>query len=225
MESERTQKMRITPWLKKESLRLLIIALPFVFLLLFWQDLPSRIAMHWNLNGQPDGYTDKFGLLGLAAINLVLLGLFFLLPHLNPRHNNDALYLSKWHLIEVITHLFVTYIFFIVALMALNYQLQIDLTIKYGLIGLFLLLGNYLGTVKRNYFIGIRTPWTLNSDYVWQKTHRFTATVWVWSSLLMLLYNFWHNYPWAFYAYIGLLVIAPLVYSYIVYKNQPPLPE
>ena len=92
---------------------------------------------------------------------------------------------------QVIIHLFFTYLFFIVGFMALGYKLQIDLTVKYGLIGLFLIVGNYLGTFRPNNFIGIKTPWTLSSEYVWSKTHRFTAKVWVLSSLLMLIYNFW----------------------------------
>ena len=209
-------------WFKKESLRLVIISIPFVFLVIFWQDLPARIPMHWNLKGELDGYGSKLGLLGLAAINLAIFGVFALLPYLDPKRQNYALFGGNWRIMQIIIHLFFTYLFLIIGFIALGYQLQADLVIKYGVIGLFLILGNYLGTVRRNYFIGIRTPWTLSSDYVWQKTHRFAATVWVFSSLLMLIYNFWEQrYPWAFFVYIGVLALVPTLYSFIIYKTQP----
>jgi len=212
-------------WFKKESLRLIIIGLPFAFLAIFWQDLPVRIPMHWNLNGEIDGYGSKLGLLGLAAINVVLFGIFMLLPHLDPKRQNYEHFESKWHIMQVIIHLFFTYIFMIIGFISLGYHLQADLVIKYGVIGLFLILGNYLGTLRPNFFICIRTPWTLSNDYVWQKTHRFTATLWVLSSLVMLIYNFWEkNYPWAFFVYIGILALVPVLYSFIIYKKQPKVP-
>ncbi|GEO06214.1 immunity protein SdpI [Adhaeribacter aerolatus] len=214
--------LKKTNWLEKESLRLIIIALPFVFLGLFWPELPSRIPLHWNLQGEADGYGSKWAFLGLAGLNVLLFGLFLILPHLDPKSKNYVHFANEWHIIQVILHLFITYLFFIVGLTALGYGLPVILTIKYGLVGLFLLVGNYLGTVRPNSFIGIKTPWTISSDYVWHKTHRFTAQVWVLSSLLLLIFDFWHQrYPWAFFVYLGLLVVAPVVYSYLLYKKQP----
>jgi uncharacterized membrane protein len=209
-------------WLQRESLRLVIIALPFIFLAMFWTDLPDRIPLHWNLQGKADGYGSKLAFLGLAALNLLLFGLFLLLPHLDPKGKNNFLFQPKWHIVQVMLHLFFTYLFFIIGLTALGYKLPVDLTVKYGLIALFLILGTYLGTLPRHNFIGIKTPWSLRSDYVWYKTHRFAATLWVLASLVMLIYNFWEDkYPWAFYAYVAVLVIVPVVYSYLIYRQQP----
>ncbi|MDB5263029.1 MAG: hypothetical protein JWQ14_2310 [Adhaeribacter sp.] len=208
-------------WLQKESLRLVIIALPFVFLAMFWTELPPRIPLHWNLQGEADGYGSKLAFAGLAALNLLLLGLFALLPHLDPKGKSNVRLQPNWHIIQVIIHLFFTYLFFIVGLTALGYALSVALTLKYGLIGLFLILGNYLATLRPNNFIGIKTPWTLRNDKVWNKTHRFAATVWVLSSLVMLIYDFWEKkHPWAFFVYLGVLVVAPVVYSYITYRRQ-----
>lgn len=210
-----------TNFLQKESLRLVIIVLPFVFLGLFWNELPNRIPLHWNLNGEADGYGSKLALFGFAGLNVLLLALFLVLPHLDPKGKNYPYALNSWHLIQLIIHLLITYLFFIVAFMALGYQLPVDLTVMYGLIGLVLLIGSYLGNIKPNSLIGMKTPWTLSSDYVWHKTHRFTAQIWVLSSLLMLIYNFWHRTQWAFFVYLGVLVVAPVVYSYIIYKKHP----
>ena len=210
-----------TNWLQRESLRLIIIALPFIFLAMFWNELPDRIPLHWNLKGEADGYGSKLAFAGLAAINLLFFGLFLLLPHLNPKARTHNFSYQKWHILQVIIHLLFTYLFFIVGLTALGYELEVGLTVKYGLIGLFLILGTFLGTLRRNNYIGIRTPWTLRSEYVWHKTHRFAATVWVLSSLVMLIYNFWEKkYPWAFFAYLAVLVVAPVVYSYIIHRQQ-----
>src|SRR5688500_13074970 len=121
-------------WFQKENLRLVIIALPFVFLVMFWNELPARVPLHWNLNGEADGYGSKWALLGIAGLNLLLFGLFLVLPHLDPKGKNYSNSPNGSSLIQVIIHLFITYLFFIVAFMALGYQLQINLTVMYGLI-------------------------------------------------------------------------------------------
>ncbi|KAA5545697.1 SdpI family protein [Adhaeribacter rhizoryzae] len=217
------QQAKKASWLQKESLRLLIIVLPFIFLAIFWNELPTRVPLHWNLHGEADGYGSKLAFVGLAAFNLLLFGLFLVLPHLDPKGKSYAVFQPKWYILQVITHLFITYLFFIFSFMALGYELPVALTIKYGLIGLFLLLGNYLGSIRPNNFIGIKTPWTLSSSYVWNKTHRFTAQVWVLSSLLLLIFDFWHKKQWVFFIYLGVLVVTPVVYSYFIYKNHPPV--
>ena len=214
--------LKKTNWLQKKGLRLLIIVLPFVFLGLFWSELPGRIPLHWNLQGEADGYGSKWAFLGLAGLNVLFFGLFLILPHLDPKRKSYVLFANEWHIIQVIIHLFITYLFFSIAFMALGYQLPVALTIKYGLIGLFLIVGNYLGTVRPNSFIGFKTPWTRSSEYVWHKTHRFTAQVWVLSWLLLLIFDFWHQrYAWAFFVYLELLVVVPVVFSYLLYKKQP----
>ena len=209
-------------WFQKESLRLVIIFLPFVFLALFWTELPNRIPLHWNLRGEVDGYGSKLGFLGLASLNLLLFGLFLVLPHLDPKGKSHTFFYPKWHIAQVIIHLFFTYIFFLIGLTALGYKLPIHLAVKYGVIGLSLIAGTYLGVLPPNKLIGFKTPWTLRSNYVWYKTHRFAATFWVLTSFIMLIYDFWEKkYPWAYFVYLALLVVGPVIYSYFIYKQQP----
>lgn len=210
-----------TGWFKEEKVRFLILALPFIFLVIFWTDLPARFSLPWHLPGQSATYNSRIILLSFAATNVVLCGLFLQWPHLNSNKLNAALFKSKWHLLQIIIHLFLSYLFFIVALVALGYQLQTSIVIKYGLICLFLILGSYIGTIPYKSIIGIRLPWTLNSEYIWSRTHRFAALLWVNTSLLMFIYSSWQDkYRWLFGLYLSILVLAPVIYAYVIFRNQ-----
>jgi uncharacterized membrane protein len=96
--------------------------------------------------------------------------------------------------------------------------------IYYGLLSFFLVMGNYMGNIRHNYFLGVRTPWTLASETVWTKTHRLAAKVWVSGSVLMMI-----AIPFlsiqisgiAFTVYIAVIALVPIVYSYLEFRKQP----
>ena len=88
---------------------------------------------------------------------------------------------------------------------------------------MFIVLGNYLGKIRRNYMFGVRTPWTLASELSWNKTHRFAGKLFVVTGLIVLLAGLW-NPAWAIYAMIGCIIITlalTMVYSYWVWKHDP----
>ena len=207
-------------WFQKEQLRLLLIILPFVFLAIFWHDFPPRFQVSGNLWKRGDGYADKYTLLVLPVLNVLLFGVFLVIDY---REKDSA----GGHVWQLLSHLLLSYLFFVAGLAALGYKPETEIIFKYGLICLFLILGSYLGTLHRNATIGFRLPWTWQSIDIWRKTHRFAAKLWVYTSLLMLIYPYWHNkQAWLFPLYIGLLGLLPILYSYILYKNDPqqPLP-
>lgn len=109
-------------------------------------------------------------------------------------------------------------------LAALGYPLRVDFWVKFSIALLFLLLGNYMGKIKHNYFVGIKTPWTLASEEVWQKTHRFAAPLWVAGATVALLLSF-SRALWANYLYLGIIIVVglvPVIYSYLIYRNLSP---
>jgi len=205
-------------WLQKEQLRLLLLVLPFVFLATFWQDFPEHFRISGNLWKSGDGYADKYTLLILPAMNVLLFGLFLIIDR---REKVPA-----GHVWQLLCHLLLAYLFFVAGFRALGYKPKTELIFKYGLICLFLVLGSYLGTLPRNAAVGFRLPWTWKSAANWQKTHRFAAKLWVYASLLMLIYNSWQDkQEWLFPLYIGLLGLLPILYSFMLHKNEPRKPS
>ena len=207
-------------WLQKEQLRLLILVLPFFFLIIFWHDFPERFQVSGNLWRKGEGYADKYTLLILPIFNVLLFGLFLALDRREKESGGD-------HVWQLLAHLLLAYLFFVAGLSALGFKPGTEIIFKYGLICLLLILGSYLGTLPRNATIGFRLPWTWKSDIIWRKTHQFAAKLWVYLSLLMLIYDSWQvKQEWLFPLYIALLGLLPILYSYILYKNQPrtPLP-
>lgn len=205
--------------LKKDWAIWLMLIIPFAFIAVYWDQFPEMIPTHFGMNGQPDDYSGKvFGLLLLPGINTAMYFLFMLLPKIDPSGKNYKLFSDKYFIIRLVLHVFFTFLFFVIAFYSLGYAFNISLFIMYGMLLLFLLLGNYMGNVRHNYFIGVRTPWTLANEEVWTKTHRLTAKLWVFSSILMMALL-----PLlpeeAFGIFILAISLIPIVYSFILFKK------
>jgi uncharacterized membrane protein len=113
-----------------------------------------------------------------------------------------------------------TFTFFLAAFRALGFRLAPHLVLQYGIVTLLLVLGSFLGTIPRNSVFGFRLSWTLKNDVVWQKTHCFAAQVWVYASFLMLLLPGWQAREWVFPVYVSLLVLLPVIFSYLAYRHH-----
>jgi uncharacterized membrane protein len=210
--------------LKNDWLIWTIITVPFIFVAMFWSQFPDQIPTHFSFDGRPDDYKGKvFGLLFLPSINVAVYFFYLSLPLIDPARKNHGLFQDKFKIMRTIIHAFLVYMFFITALFSLGYPFNMRLLIFYGILVLFLVLGNYMGTIRPNYFIGIRTPWTRASEQVWMKTHRITAIVWVSASLLtMILLAFVSETiaPVIFITYLVLITLIPVVYSFVEFKKQ-----
>src|SRR5205809_7145272 len=152
----------------------LVIAVVAVALSLWaYPRLPPSVVTHWSLNGTPDGYSSRLWALAIIPVMLVIMTVIFnVLPKIDPRHENYVKFLSSYWLIAnaVIVFLLVAHGLIIAA--GLGFSIKIDRLMPLGIGLLFVFLGNYLTRVEPNWFVGIRTPWTLSSDTVWRKTHR-----------------------------------------------------
>jgi len=85
---------------------------------------------------------------------------------------------------------------------------------------LFMLIGNYMGNIRPNYFVGIKVPWTLNSDEVWIRTHKMAGKLWFWGSLAgVVLFFIVDNIQWIMIPLLAILVVVPIVYSYVIYQK------
>ena len=211
---------------KKDVFILLIVVLPFAVLPFWWTQFPDRVAIHFDVDGNPNGYAGKFA--GLVVPALLNVGLYFflvLLPRFDPSAKNYNLFEGPFRIMRLFTHLLLTFVCGVIYTYGLGYRFNMTTYILYGLPVFFMILGNYMGTVRPNHFVGIRTPWTLTNEVVWRRTHRLTARLWVAASIAVLgLLPFVNGRVTLLLVYTAVLAIIPMVYSYVVYRRLQQTP-
>ncbi|MDZ4860723.1 MAG: SdpI family protein [Candidatus Hydrogenedentes bacterium] len=192
-----------------------------------WSVLPvdAQIPTHWNARGEVDDYSSKsFGLFFLPLLLAAIVPGIALLVRIDPRRHHVEQ--SQKFLVAVSASiLFVMAVIHTSAvLVSLGYPLPMDRIVATSVGLLFLLLGNFLGKVRSNFFMGVRTPWTLSSELSWNKTHRLAGKLFFAVGLLTILLALIANGPLAIGAMLVSLLAATLitiVYSYVVWKSDP----
>lgn len=209
--------------IKKDLPLWCIILLPFIYLAYIWNGLPESIPIHWNASGEIDGYGNKNSLI-LVPILLPLLTYIILsiVPKIDPKKKIDNMG-NKYNTITFIITLFMS----VLALFILYSSKSQTLTnpnIIFILLGLlFAVLGNFMKTFKPNYFIGIRTPWTLESETVWKKTHILGGKIWLIGGLLLVCFSVIFNKQLnatLFVITTVMMTLIPTIYSYLEFKKQ-----
>ena len=213
---ERRSKMIKKNW-KILLLTSLIILLPIGVGVVLWNQLPEKIPTHWNVAGEVDGWSSKpFAVFCLPLIMLAIQWLCMLATSADPKkehHPSKVLHLVFW-LIPVLS----VVLFCLTYAAALGKDVRIEMVMPV-LIGLILtIVGNYLPKCKQNYTIGIKIPWTLNSEENWNRTHRFAGRLWVVCGMGMMLTGFLGSF-WIFFGITLLMVLAPLIYSYMLHRK------
>jgi len=188
-----------------------------------WDQLPPRMATHWDAFGHVNGYSPRaFGALFAPALIVALTLLFQVLPALDPRHRNYEKFIGTYWGIANCVLLFVGLIHVMMLANALGYPVAMTRVAPLGMGMLFIALGNILPRVEPNWFVGIRTPWTLSSDTVWRKTHRtggwtfFLAGCALLIEAVIPLGNFWP----AMVITIAVAALIPVVQSFILWKGE-----
>ncbi len=203
--------------------RLISISVLSLLLTLFlYSSLPDQIAVHFNLSGEADQFGSKIVTLILGVLPLLMIGLFQLLPKLDPKQKAYQKFEKPYQrMLVMITFLLIS-IHWMILLTALGYTIHIAILTQ-GLASLLIIvLGNHLGQVKPNYFVGIKTPWTLASDRVWTKTHRQGGKLFVLSGLLGMIGIFISS-PFRLAFLLVPLVFTTLglvIYSYHLFKKE-----
>ncbi len=203
---------------------LLLILIATAAGLLLWNQLPDQMASHWNVNDEVDGYMPKFwGVLLMQLITLGLFGLFLIIPIIDPNKANIAEFRESFNLFIVLFVVFMLYVHALTLAWSLGYtgfRLSTMLLPAMGL--LFIFIGFMLRRAKRNFFIGIRTPWTLSSDTVWEKTHQLGAILFMASGVLAFIGGLFGGMTAFWLLFIPLIgsVVFLLVYSYVLYQRE-----
>ena len=213
--------------MKKTSNHKVLISLGLIlaitWIVAFWYEakLPDKIPSHWNIKGEVDGYMSKpWGVYLLPLISTVTTLLLMFLPKVAPKGFKLGSAKSVYDIIVLITAIFMLGIMVLVFEAGLNQQVDMNQWVMVGIGGLFVVIGNYLSKVPKNFFLGIRTPWTLSSDEVWYKTHRLGSWTFVISGILAILGGLLHwPMEWMIVGFTAAALI-PALYSLVIYKQS-----
>jgi uncharacterized membrane protein len=203
---------------------LLLIAAMIIFSIVVYNRLPAQMASHWGLNDQVNGTVSRFwGAFLMPIISLVMLGLLLLIPVIDPLKANIARFREPFNLFIVLMIAFLTYVHGLTIAWNLGYtgfQMSAALLPALGL--LFIFIGYMLTKAKRNYFIGIRTPWTLSSDTVWDKTHALGSKLFIACGVLAFFGAFLGGQTAIWFLFVPLIgsAIFLVIYSYFLYRQE-----
>ncbi len=212
----------IKPTIKTEILPILILAAAIISSFYFYSHFPEKVPTHWNFAGEVDDWGSRAIAFIIPAVMVIMYVLFMVLPFLDPKKEKYEQFSKVYHVFKDIIILFMAIIYFATSLNALGYNLPIGIIVPVGVGLLFIIIGNYMGKIKSNWFVGIRTPWTLSSEEVWNKTHRFGGKMFMLGGVLIAIDAFLPiNYRLAvFMAAIILVLLGTVGYSYLIYLKE-----
>jgi len=199
---------------------ILITAAVLVAILIAYPHLPNLVPTHWNVQGQANDYSAKWALflIGPGLMAGVML-LFYFLPWLSPKHWGVDTFQSTYLYIMVVLVSMLAYFSGVILWVGLGRAANVDRAIIGGVCLLFALLGNVLGKVRRNFYIGVRTPWALANERVWNATHRVAAKTFVLGGVIGLALTAVGVTRWLPFAALMAGALVPVVYSLVVYKQ------
>lgn len=204
------------------SFSLIVIAL-LVGVILYTR-LPDPMPSHWNAAGEIDGYMSKFwGIFLMPIITVVLVPLFLIIPRIDPLKANIAKFrgVFNWFIVVFVAYMLFVYALTLAASLGYQFNMTVMLLPVIGL--LFIGAGYMMSKAKRNFFIGIRTPWTLSSETVWDETHKLGAKMFMAGGVVTILGVFLgENGIWLMMFAVLAAAFVPIVYSYILWRRENP---
>lgn len=209
--------------MKKNVLLILFLYLvAIVVTILFWNKIPDQIPIHWNIQGQIDNYGPKWTLLLLLHLPIAILAIMTIIPKIDPQKSNYDKHARSYNIIKVA----VPYLFYLIYAVIVIYSIGIKIdvfNIILVCVGILcIVMGNQLPRFRHNYFVGIRTPWTLANQDVWRKTHRIGGYCLTVSGAIIIVISFM---PSILAKTIGVCILlvgalAPVVFSYFYFRKQ-----
>lgn len=185
-----------------------------------YPNLPARVPSHWNIQGQVDNSMPRFW--GAVMPALMVLGMAILtvvLPWISPRSFEIRPFGQVYVGLMLVVQGFVLVIGLAILLYAAGYAVPVPMLVMVSVGLLFMVLGNYMGKLRKNFFIGIRTPWTLASDATWERTHRLGGWTFMLGGVLLVIAALADIKLWLPIVAIGIAALVPAVYSWFVYRQ------
>ena len=203
-----------------DILSALFIAAAAALAAALYTDLPAQIPTHWNAAGEIDDYSPKgWGIVMLLGMGVLVWVIMKLIPVISPKGYRTETFAEIVNLFQVVLVAFMSGICMLVLLESYGINVRINESIFIGVGLLLFILGNYMTKMRKNFFLGIRTPWTLASDEVWSRTHRVGGPIFMAGGLLLAVSAFLPIRAEAMAAVIVVIALVPVVYSYFVYRS------
>lgn len=208
---------------KTEVVPLLLLLAAWALGYYLYQRFPDQVVSHWNFYGQPDRYSGKAGVaFGMPGLLAGMYLLFTFLPLVDPKIERYTQFARIYRMFRAGILLLLLWVFLAGGLYNLGYPIKVQYAVAWPVGLLLVFLGNYLGKVKPNWFLGIRTPWTLSSENVWNKSNRFGGRVLVLFGLMVILSP---SLPMglAVPLFLGgavLVALGTTLYSYLLYRRE-----
>jgi uncharacterized membrane protein len=203
---------------------LLINVVLLVVAALVYSRLPARVPTHWDLHGDVNGTMPKFP--GAFLASLIAIALWFLLPllrRIDPRRASYEKFDATFFLIINLVCVMMALIQGLTLAVSLGMHVDIVRSMMLAVGVMFLVLGNYMPRIRSNWWMGIRTPWTLDNDEVWRRTHRFGGRMFVAAGLITMISTLLPSQASAMIAITATVIagLTPVVYSYLVWRSEP----
>lgn len=198
-----------------------IILISFIIGVYLYPKMPDKMASHWNAKGEVDGYMSKFwGLFLMPIISIGLFLLFLLIPKIDPLKKNIEKFRKYFDIFIVIIMLFLFYVYLLTIFWNLDFRFNMTTMMLPALGILFYYMGILTENAKRNWFIGIRTPWTLSNNIVWNKTHKLGGKLFKIAGIFTFLGILFQKYALLF-VLVPIITVAiyTIVYSYFEYNK------
>lgn len=206
---------------KSELYSLIIAGLAFAIGAYFYPQLPLEVATHWNTYGEADGFLPKdAGIFLFPVASLLTIAMFHLIPKIDPLKRNINKFRKYVDSFLVVLNLFLFYLFLLVLYWNLGYQFNMSQAIVPAFGILLYYLGILTENSKRNWFIGIRTPWTLSSDRVWNKTHKLGGNLFKIAGAIALFGALFPDYSFILFVVpLFVIIIFVTIYSYMEFHK------
>lgn len=205
-----------------QVLKYVFVLLMLVAGILVYERLPEIIPTHWNFAGEADGFGPKATFVWLfPGIAIAMLILFWVLPKIDPKKDKYKKFAEVWEIMQAVIVGYFAYMYFVSMYAAMVAEVNVSAFVLVGVGVLFLIMGNYMGKVRQNYFVGIKTPWTIENEDVWNKTHRLGGWCFVIAALIFILQGLTGFISiWLFGLAIVIAALVPIIYSYVIFPRK-----
>jgi uncharacterized membrane protein len=199
------------------ALFLLVLLVAFVWL---YPQLPAHVPVHWNAHGQINGYASPIRAVATPMIMIAIVALLTVaLPAISPRGFEITPFVSVFVVVMLAAQAFILAVALGILLNATGHTIG-KLVIRMMPLGvLLMILGNYMGKLRKNFFAGIRTPWTLASDEVWERTHRVAGWLFMLAGLIVVVVSLVGAPIMISVAVVLVAWVIPAAYSYFIYRR------
>ncbi|MFK2879113.1 SdpI family protein [Rhodanobacter hydrolyticus] len=205
--------------------RTLIVSAVFVAIAVgvavwLWPHLPARIPVHWGLGGQVDGYAPRFQVAAMWPLTIIVMAVLTMaLPRISPKRFEMESFVGIYAALMLASQGMVLVLDIATLLAGAGHAVPMAIIAPLAAGVLLMVLGNYMGKLRRNFFAGIRTPWTLASEAVWERTHRLAGWMYVLAGVAMVVLGLTGTLLGWGLAVVVILTLLPHVCSYFIYRR------